>query len=44
MLLCDKKLIGESETLIGKAKTIALDANAVYTELYMRHMLFESDL
>lgn len=40
MLLQDKTLISKSEILAKSANTVALDANPVFTDNYMRYMFF----
>ena len=41
MLLTDKTLAESSEGFAALARTIALEANPVFTENYMRYMMFE---
>ena len=41
MLLRDKALLRASEQMAGQARTIALDANPVFSENFMMHMLLE---
>ena len=41
MLLRDKALITASERLATRARTVALDANPVFSESFMQFMLFE---
>jgi uncharacterized 2Fe-2S/4Fe-4S cluster protein (DUF4445 family) len=41
MILKDKALASTAEKLATHAKTIALDANPVFTEQYIAHMLFD---
>ncbi len=43
MLLRDKALVPKAESLARQAKAVALDANPVFTQNYMRYMTFERD-
>ncbi|MCC8123130.1 MAG: ASKHA domain-containing protein [Oscillospiraceae bacterium] len=40
MLLCDQGRIAESEVLARQGETVHLEANPVFTEHYINHMLF----